>query len=515
MEGLRTISFVEAMKGRVLKAGMENSKFVRVTDDDMVDLVDLMVSVSGCTRSAAPLEIRKVSDIEFPDDKIVYRKPRRLIGHPLMLVSFEDAIIFVQAVDGTEAKKNSAQFADILRQRNIVTHKSLSIHFYGIFKGRKIRNPVIRVNFEAQIDAVDIVKAMTGKKAIESAEIRRDISPSVFDPARYILCGKRYLLTLQNAIEFITVFPHDIPNETRLEFINVIRRYRGEKVVVDTALADQTLAPAEHLHLEGAPVLDQPWVPPAVLDQPLVPPAVLDQPLVPPAVLDQPLVPPAVLDQPLVPPAVLDQPLVPPAVLDQPLIPPAVLDQPLIPSAVLDQYLVPMIDKVDIGLKRRREELELDTMEMVIKSKEHERVKSIAADYHQICNDDTTMDPRARLLLKDIYFNMLMNTKVQQVQQVQQFMTSEPLDPNVSVSFSSVAASIGYKLDPTESNLVGAELKKRYVKFNNKEPSKRDQVCDGMITSVNNYTQKDTQLVIDTIRSIKTGINVYTDGMGE
>ena len=500
MEGLRTISFVEAIKGRVLKVGTENSKFVRVTEDDMVDLVDLMVSVSGCTRSAAPLAIRNVSDTEFPDDKIVYRRSRSLTGRPLMLVSFEDAIIFVQAVDGTEAKRNCAQFADILRQRNIVTHKSLLIHFSD-----KRNDQGVRVNFEGQIDAVDIVKAMTGKNAAESDEIRRGIRPSVFDPARYIQCGKRSLLTLQNAIEFITVFPHDIPNETRLEFINVIRRYRGEKVVVDTALADQTLAPAEHLHLEGAPVLDQPWVPPAVLDQPLVPPAVLDQPLVSPAVLDQPLVPPAVLDQPLVPPAVLDQPL----------IPPAVLDQPLIPSAVLDQYLVPMIDKVDIGLKRRREELELDTMEMVIKSKEHERVKSIAADYHQICNDDTTMDPRARLLLKDIYFNMLMNTKVQQVQQVQQFMTSEPLDPNVSVSFSSVAASIGYKLDPTESNLVGAELKKRYVKFNNKEPSKRDQVCDGMITSVNNYTQKDTQLVIDTIRSIKTGINVYTDGMGE
>ena len=50
--------------------------------------------------------------------------------------------------------------------------------------------------------------------------------------------------------------------------------------------------------------------------------------------------------------------------VDKVLTPSAVLDPPLVPFAVLDQSLTPMIDKVDVGLKRRREELELDTMEM-------------------------------------------------------------------------------------------------------------------------------------------------------
>ena len=143
---------------------------------------------------------------------------------------------------------------------------------------------------------------------------------------------------------------------------------------------------------------------------------------------------------------------------------------------------------------------------------EHDRVKSIANDYHQICNDDTIMEPRARLVLKDIYFNMLMNTKVQQVQQA---MTSEGTDPDVPVSISSVAASIGYTLDPNESQRVYAELRQRYIGFNGKDPSHHNQFSDGKFISVYFYTQKDTQLVVDTIRSIKTGINVYTDGMGE
>jgi hypothetical protein len=436
MEGVRTISFAEAIKGRALKPGTENSNHVKLDCDGLLDLVDLMVSLSGCKKVYAQHEIfRVMSSSDFPRDITVHRKPQRYNGQPVVLISFEDAIKFIKMVDGDEAKKNCAHFEEILRQRKIIEHKCQLISVSGIIKGR---NPVIRVNLDRQIDIMDVARIMTGRNNKNPEELQYLLQPaSVFDSSKFVVCGRRRFLSLQDTVIFIMVVKCAMSQETRVQLVNIIQSYFSDA--------------------------------PAALPAAYVPDPPVDNT---------------------------------PITVDQAVI--AEADQVAIPCTV-EEILVSKNDQADIGFKRRREELELQNMELEIQKKRDaikpDRVRNLLVDYGHFCSDTTVKDERARLMLNDIYLNMILHVQKQTMVADGDPIGSEtPPVYNTPVSISSVAASLGYKLTSKDAIRVGVEVKKNYMKLHGKPPLKHDQFVDGRVTPVNSYTDNDRPLIVEALR---------------
>jgi hypothetical protein len=217
---------------------------------------------------------------------------------------------------------------------------------------------------------------------------------------------------------------------------------------------------------------------------------------------------------------------VPLAVMEQPVaqVPRAVMEQSVIPHAVIEQSLIPRVQtpsvhQLDIGFKRTREDLELESMELDIRKKrenmKQDQIRSLVHDYSQLCSPTTVIDERARLMFKDIYLNMALNIQTQTSitngegvdadgagSIVGPVIYNAPAVCNKPVSISSVATSLGHRLTSSDAIRVGIEISKSYVKLHGKAPSKHDQLCDGRITAVNNYTENDKPLIVDALRAL-------------
>jgi hypothetical protein len=65
-----------------------------------------------------------------------------------------------------------------------------------------------------------------------------------------------------------------------------------------------------------------------------------------------------------------------------------------------------------------------------------------------------------------------------------------------------VAAELGYKPSSADAKRIGIDIKKRYMKLNNNQaPPKHDQLCDGRVTQVNSYTNKDKPILVEALRA--------------
>lgn len=156
---------------------------------------------------------------------------------------------------------------------------------------------------------------------------------------------------------------------------------------------------------------------------------------------------------------------------------------------------------VMVGFKRRREELELFKLEAEIKGMEQARITSLKKELELISDPTSSkLDERTRLLFKDTYMNMLITPQITSASAQQAQIGNEPSE-NKPISISSVAVSLGYKASSADSQRIGIDLKKRYFKKHNKPPSKHEQLCDGRVTLVNSYTEKDKGLVIDALHA--------------
>jgi hypothetical protein len=148
-----------------------------------------------------------------------------------------------------------------------------------------------------------------------------------------------------------------------------------------------------------------------------------------------------------------------------------------------------------VGFKRRREELELFKLEEEIKTMAQARMTNLRSEYNLVCTD-TTMDERARLLFKDTYMNMLLNS-----QQPNGLAIGNGPSPNAPISISSVAKEMGYNASPEDCQRIGTDLSKRYRQKHGHPPSKHDQLCKGRVTSVNSYLEKDRPLVAEAVQA--------------
>ncbi len=151
-------------------------------------------------------------------------------------------------------------------------------------------------------------------------------------------------------------------------------------------------------------------------------------------------------------------------------------------------------DPVTIGMKRRREELELLKLAEEIKGMTQDRLVKLEENLKRI--GDQNLEERARLMLKDSYMNLLLNEQHPAITnnsllQHQGLLSS----PNKPISIAGVANELGYRPNSADSKRIGIDLKKRYVARHDKPPPKHEQLCDGRVTAVNSYMEADRELV--------------------
>jgi hypothetical protein len=167
----------------------------------------------------------------------------------------------------------------------------------------------------------------------------------------------------------------------------------------------------------------------------------------------------------------------------------------------------PVIDQMSLSRKRRLEELEIERLEVELESKKveieskklanvamaREHLIEITGQYRELCQD-TVMDERARLMLKDSMLNMAMN-------QGQRLLTNGV--PNKPISLSSVALELGLKIPENNFITIGKEVSKRYFQLHGKKPPKHDQLIKGKVTLVNSYMESDRPIVEEVLRTVK------------
>ena len=173
------------------------------------------------------------------------------------------------------------------------------------------------------------------------------------------------------------------------------------------------------------------------------------------------------------------------------------------------------------GLKRKREELELLKLEEEIKTMAQarfmmgEETKAMAqtriiaatAEIERVRDPiRSNLDDRTRLMIQDAMQNSIMNN----TQSVSGggggnglMIENGPAvaAANAPISISSVAVTLGYKPTSSDCKRIGMALMKRYRKQHGSQPPKHDQLCDGRVTSVNSYSEKDRALMVETLHS--------------
>ena len=172
-------------------------------------------------------------------------------------------------------------------------------------------------------------------------------------------------------------------------------------------------------------------------------------------------------------------------------------------------------DEHTVGLKRRREELEVLRIEHEINSliidnkmKEQARILSTTAELERI-RDPTrsNLDDRTRLMIQDALQNTILTSMHQGSLAITNGHSSHSItattnaNDNAPISIGSVATELGYKPSTADAKRIGIDIKKRYVKLYGRAPPKHDQLCDGRVTQVNSYTKKDKPILVDALRA--------------
>jgi hypothetical protein len=177
----------------------------------------------------------------------------------------------------------------------------------------------------------------------------------------------------------------------------------------------------------------------------------------------------------------------------------------------------PVADEQLVGLKRRREELELFKLEEEVRGMTQARLKNeeevrgmtqtriiaATAEIERIRDPSrSNLDERTRLMIQDTMQNSILNSQAPALGGGGGALaiTNGP-SPNALISISSVAAKLGYKPDTEGSKRIGMDLRKRYLKQHGKPPPKHDQMCDGRVTLVNSYTEQDRALVEEALHT--------------
>jgi hypothetical protein len=194
-------------------------------------------------------------------------------------------------------------------------------------------------------------------------------------------------------------------------------------------------------------------------------------------------------------------------------------------SIAAEYVLMPVQDEESLSRKRRLEDLEIEKLELELsirrresdfmtsikqreseldlnirrRETEFELAAKITGTYRDLCQD-TVMDERARLMLKDYYLNMVMQSPLAPAQRLLSDGQAPPSPASKPISLSQVAVEMGLKIPSNDLISLGCKLRKRYEESRGHPPGKHDQLCSGRVTKVNSYMESDRALVSEVLR---------------
>ena len=325
----------------------------------------------------------------------------------------------------------------------------------------------VRISDDNLINAVDLVMSMAGKNRNVANEVLRDLKPSHFNKEKFITRSRGRWVTFKDALQLIMVIGGDEAKETRKQFAETLTRFFA---------ADQSLIADIESNANST--------------------------------------------------------------------------SPIVQLARASLATVPVQDELSLARKRKLEELEIArleteveagklanrstelanhtteltnrtmeltnrTMELtniamardsarehltIIRDSAREHLTKITASYRELCQD-TVIDERARLMLKDNFLNMAM-VQADSGGAGQALITNgqASVPQNKPISLSMIATELGLRIPSNDLISIGVELKKRYCQLHGKEPSKHDQLCNGRMTKVNTYMESDRSLVDEVLR---------------
>jgi hypothetical protein len=152
----------------------------------------------------------------------------------------------------------------------------------------------------------------------------------------------------------------------------------------------------------------------------------------------------------------------------------------------------PVEEAVCVVRKRKLEELEIRRLELGVMLMEHEVRAKVTASYRELC-EDTVLDGRARIMLKDGFLNLLMAKA--DPPRIEDGTVGKP------ISISGVIKAMNVKLPDNAEISIGGTVSRLYrERHNNEAPPKHEQLIGGRSTLVNSYFEKDRDLVERAVR---------------
>lgn len=182
---------------------------------------------------------------------------------------------------------------------------------------------------------------------------------------------------------------------------------------------------------------------------------------------------------------------------------------PVASAGPIAQAAVLAAPEMDLIVKKRQMERDdaLFEMEMAERKQrllqltadsEREHLIKIADSYRELCQD-TVMDERMRLMLKDGFMNLAL--AAQKGFPCQGLLTDGGgVSPNTPTSLSLVANDLKLKIADGDWQSIGIELSNRYYALHGKRPSKHRQTIDGKILEVCDYYERDRPLLEEVLR---------------
>ena len=329
---------------------------------------------------------------------------------------------------------------------------SRTISFAEVVKDRKSD---VKVTDDRLIYAVELVMVMSNQTRDHAGKTIRNLSEQVFQSEKISQRqmsthggAPTKLLTFQHAIELVMVLPGKVAKEVRTKFADIIRRYyAGDKTLVGEI---ETNAASDH------------------------------------------------------------------------------------PINRLARGSMQAEEKLGLTRKRRKEELEIELLEAEVATKklnnattvltnatvvltnaameltnaamardsardsDRDHLTKVTIQYNDLCNN-TVIDERARLMLKDGFLNMAM--AAQQGLPTQCLIQNGPnVSPNKPISITSVAKDLGLVIPDNEYKSIGIKVSNCYNKLYGKRPEKHDQIIGGKVIPVCNYVESDRPLMEEVLR---------------
>ena len=232
LENLKTISFEEIVTGR--------DATVRVTSDNLIYAVDLVMVVTGQNRDHAGKTIRNISDETFSSEKFSDKKTPGTGNSKTKLLTFKHAIELIMVLPGKMAKEIRSKFADIIHRHMAEEEGDSPVHELArntLMSGEELVRKRKREDLEVRMMEMELLKmeedviAMRRNHHIETMEKYAKISnlQGIDERARLIFKDNFINMATQGRLSITNGSSQGIPPDVKPISISLVATEMGYK----------------------------------------------------------------------------------------------------------------------------------------------------------------------------------------------------------------------------------------------------------------------------------------------